>query len=176
MSNNRDKKIFEKNKIRIYRSTLTLDRSPERMKRESARFVATMPVTFYSKREGEMASVVGNEQWWSSQIWKRNKFWSSNDSNPSFSPYNQCNRRTNKIEIIQEFHEICFKNYFNNRWPLPLPHTVHTKCFHSFLNQIPTSTVYFYSFTSTVLYLPSRLPNLGFFVTKTSFPRSNVFN
>jgi hypothetical protein len=32
------------------------------MKRESARFVATMPVTFYSKREGEMASVVGNEQ------------------------------------------------------------------------------------------------------------------
>jgi hypothetical protein len=39
------------------------------MKRgESARYLAMMPVTFYSlTREGEMASVAGNEQYWSSQ-------------------------------------------------------------------------------------------------------------
>ncbi len=60
MSNNRDKK--KKNKIRIYGSTLTLDRSPETYKRgESARLVK-MPVTFNSKRVGEMASVGGNER------------------------------------------------------------------------------------------------------------------
>jgi hypothetical protein len=64
MSNNRDKKIFEKNKIRIYRSTLTLDRSPETYKRGESARLAKMPVTFNSlTREGKMASWVrANEQ------------------------------------------------------------------------------------------------------------------
>ncbi len=74
MSNNRNKKIFEKNKIRIYRSTLTLDRSLETYKRGESARLAKMPVTFNSlTREGEMASVAGNEQYWSSQICERNK-------------------------------------------------------------------------------------------------------
>jgi hypothetical protein len=55
MSNNRDKKIFEKNKIWIYRSTLTLDRCPETYKRGESARLAKMPVTFNSlTREGDL--------------------------------------------------------------------------------------------------------------------------
>jgi hypothetical protein len=54
--------LFEKKKIRIYRSTLTLDRSPETYETRIGS-LAMVPVTFYSlTREGKTALVAGNER------------------------------------------------------------------------------------------------------------------
>jgi hypothetical protein len=80
MPNNWDKTDFniEKNKIRICQSikkvncTRLIDSNLRQKSGNVWNVLATMPVTFYSKREGEMASVVRTNKL-VSQICKRNK-------------------------------------------------------------------------------------------------------
>jgi hypothetical protein len=145
-------KIFEKKKIRIYRSILTLDRSPERLTWIGS--LAKMPVTFYSKtREGKTASVGGCERtkYWSSQICKRNK---------KVLIIKWLKSILLSIQLMQQRGRIIKKNnirtsfivYFNS-FLTQISSRIFNTCHLGFPYRIETitSTVYFRSFTFAVL-------------------------